>query len=66
MMAVLKGVVALLSVLTLAGIVWWSFAKFRAKDNEEASMLPFALPDEPDAAGLEARSGAQIVTRGTQ
>lgn len=45
-MATLNGILTLIALLTFIGIVWWAFAKFRVKDNEEASMLPFAQPDE--------------------
>ncbi|MCB5363289.1 CcoQ/FixQ family Cbb3-type cytochrome c oxidase assembly chaperone [Pusillimonas sp. CC-YST705] len=45
-MGVLNGIITLIALLTFIGIVWWAFSKFRAKDNEEASLLPFAQPDE--------------------
>ncbi len=54
-MAVLNGIMTLIALLTFIGIVWWAFSKFRAKDNEEASMLPFAQPDEPVVDEEQAR-----------
>ena len=54
-MAVLNGIMTLIALLTFIGIVWWAFSKFRAKDNEEASMLPFAQPDEPEAEEISKR-----------
>jgi len=49
-MGVLNGIVTLLALITFIGIVWWAFAKFRVKDNEQAAMLPFALPEEGQEA----------------
>lgn len=45
-MGVLNGIVTLIALVTFIGIVFWAFSKRRAKANEEAAMLPFALPDE--------------------
>lgn len=45
-MAVLNAIVTLISMLTFGGIVWWAFSRGRTEANHEASMLPFALPDE--------------------
>jgi len=50
-MGVLNGIVTLLALLTFIGIVWWAFAKFRIKDNEQAAMLPFALPEDGQEYG---------------
>lgn len=54
-MAILNGIITLIALLTFIGIVWWAFSKFRAKDNEEASMLPFAQPEESVAEAEQAR-----------
>ena len=56
-MAVLNGVMTLVALLTFVGIVWWAFSKFRMKDNEQASMLPFAQPDEAAAQRGQTRGG---------
>lgn len=58
-MATLNGIITLIALLTFIGIVWWAFSKFRAKDNEEASMLPFAQPDEPVAEQAQREAQAQ-------
>lgn len=47
MMAIVNGVATLLALATFLGIVWWAWSAGRARANHEASMLPFALPDEP-------------------
>lgn len=49
MIAVINGIATLLAMATFLGICWWAFSRGRAEANREASMLPFALPDE-DAA----------------
>lgn len=45
-MAILNAFVTIVAMFTFLGIVWWAFSGGRAKANQEASMLPFALPDE--------------------
>lgn len=50
-MGVLNGIVTLIALLTFLGIVFWAFSKGRTKANQEAAMLPFALPDEAATAG---------------
>jgi cytochrome c oxidase cbb3-type subunit 4 len=45
-MAILNAIVTIVAMLTFLGIVWWAFSGGRAKANQEAAMLPFALPDE--------------------
>lgn len=45
-MAILNAVATLLALLTFLGIIWWAFSRGRAQANNEAAMLPFALPDE--------------------
>ncbi|MFC3339329.1 cbb3-type cytochrome oxidase subunit 3 [Paracandidimonas soli] len=45
-MALLNGIVTLIAMFTFGGIVWWAFSRGRVEANREASMLPFALPDE--------------------
>jgi len=59
MMGVLNGIVTLLALITFVGIVWWAFAKFRIKDNEQAAMLPFALPEDGQEAGAAQASERQ-------
>jgi cytochrome c oxidase cbb3-type subunit 4 len=44
--AIINGIVTFLAMSTFIGIVWWAFSRGRADANHEASMLPFALPDE--------------------
>ena len=46
MVGILNGIMTILAMLTFFGIVWWAFSARRKKDNEEASQLPFNLPDE--------------------
>ncbi|NLY63663.1 MAG: CcoQ/FixQ family Cbb3-type cytochrome c oxidase assembly chaperone [Alcaligenaceae bacterium] len=50
-MGILNGVFTFISMLMFFGIIWWAWSRHRAKDNEEASMLPFALPDEGSDKG---------------
>ncbi|MBB5217064.1 cbb3-type cytochrome oxidase subunit 3 [Parapusillimonas granuli] len=45
-MAIINAIATVLAMLTFLGIVWWAFSRVRAQANHEASMLPFALPDE--------------------
>lgn len=45
-MAILNAIATLLALLTFLGIIWWAFSRGRAQANNEAAMLPFALPDE--------------------
>ena len=45
-MAFVNGVATIFAILTFLGIVWWAFSGGRAQANHEASMLPFAVPDE--------------------
>lgn len=45
-MAILNAIGTVLAFLTFIGIVFWAFSRGRKKDNEEAAMLPFSLPDE--------------------
>lgn len=46
MWAIVNGIASVVATLTFLGIVWWAFSSGRAKANQEASLLPFALPDE--------------------
>ena len=46
MTAVISGIATLLAMVTFLGICWWAFSRGRSEANREASMLPFALPDE--------------------
>lgn len=63
-MGILNGIVTIIALLTFIGIVWWAFSKFRAKDNEEASMLPFAQPDEPEAEDADQTEADQEKQQG--
>jgi len=45
-MGILNGIVTGIALITFIGIVWWAYSRGRAKANTDASMLPFALPDE--------------------
>lgn len=49
-MSILNGIATLVALLTFIGIVWWAFSRGRAKANRDASMLPFAQPDEAEEA----------------
>ena len=46
MLAYLNALATGLAMLTFFGIIWWAFSKGRQEANREASLLPFALPDE--------------------
>ena len=52
-MAILNGLVTLIAMLMFVGIVWWAFSRCRVEANREASMLPFALPDESSSVEKE-------------
>jgi|GEM_PF-290696 len=52
-MAIVNGTITALALLTFIGIVCWAFAKFRVAANEQAAMLPFALPEEGWESGQE-------------
>jgi len=43
---ILNGIMTVLGMLTFFGIVWWAYSAGRVKDNQEAAMLPFSLPDD--------------------
>ncbi|MGP1615949.1 MAG: cbb3-type cytochrome oxidase subunit 3 [Pollutimonas bauzanensis] len=45
-MAIINGIMTIVAMLTFLGIVWWAFSRGRADANHEASLLPFAVPDE--------------------
>ncbi|MGE8546446.1 cbb3-type cytochrome oxidase subunit 3 [Alcaligenes sp. WGS1538] len=45
-MAMVNAVVTFLAMLTFLGICWWAFSRGRRQANQEAALLPFALPDE--------------------
>lgn len=47
MIGILNGIMTFLAMMTFFGIVWWAFSAGRVKDNQEAALLPFSLPDEP-------------------
>ena len=44
--AYLSATSAAVGLLIFLGIIWWAFSRGRAQANNEAAMLPFALPDE--------------------
>ncbi|HLV27491.1 MAG TPA: CcoQ/FixQ family Cbb3-type cytochrome c oxidase assembly chaperone [Burkholderiaceae bacterium] len=46
MTALFSGLATILAMVTFLGICWWAFSRGRAEANREASLLPFALPDE--------------------
>lgn len=46
MLGLINGIMTVLAMATFAGIVWWAWSARRADDNRQASMLPFAMPDE--------------------
>ena len=46
-MALLSGIATAVALFGFLAIVWWAFSQGRVQANQEASMLPFALPDEP-------------------
>ena len=64
-MSIFNGIATLIALLTFIGIVWWAFSRSRSKANRDASMLPFAQPDEAELAAKkeqaeeEARSAEQ-------
>jgi len=45
-MDILIGIMTVVSIVTFLGIIAWAWSRHRAKDNEEAALLPFAVPDE--------------------
>lgn len=45
-MAIVNGIMTIVAMFTFLGIVWWAFSRGRAGANHEASLLPFAVPDE--------------------
>lgn len=49
-MSIFNGIATLIALLTFIGIVWWAFSRGRSKANRDASLLPFAQPDEVDQA----------------
>ena len=46
MLAIINGVMTALAMATFLGICWWAFSRGRRQANQEAALLPFALPDE--------------------
>jgi cytochrome c oxidase cbb3-type subunit 4 len=61
-MAILNAIGTVLAFVTFIGIVFWAFSRGRKKDNDEAAMLPFALPDEGEA-GDEQDAAAEGTTK---
>lgn len=51
-MAYLNAIVTAAAMLTFFGIVAWAWSKGRVDANRDASMLPFAVPDEEEVNGL--------------
>ncbi|NYT66441.1 CcoQ/FixQ family Cbb3-type cytochrome c oxidase assembly chaperone [Alcaligenaceae bacterium] len=58
MLGIINGIGTALALITFLGIVWWAFSRRRAKDNYEASMLPFALPDENSTENKDKERGS--------
>lgn len=56
MIGIINGLMIILAMVTFLGIVWWAFSRGRAQANNEAAMLPFALPDEGQAVKREGGS----------
>ncbi len=46
MLGIMNAIVTALAMATFFGICWWAFSRGRKQANEEASRLPFDLPDE--------------------
>lgn len=46
MLGIVNGIMTVIAMLTFLGIVWWAFSRGRSDANREASLLPFAVPDE--------------------
>lgn len=46
MFAIINAIITALAMITFFGICWWAYSRGRVQANEEASRLPFALPDE--------------------
>lgn len=58
-MDLLNGIATLIALLTFIGIIWWAFSRSRAKANRDASLLPFAQPDEAEEAAKKAEEEAR-------
>lgn len=58
---IVNGIVTAIALITFIGIIWWAYSRGRAKDNAEASLLPFALPDEGEEGGSDESSTGQEV-----
>lgn len=56
MLGLINGIATALALLTFLGIIWWAFSRGRSDANHEASMLPFALPDDHLMDNNEGRS----------
>lgn len=48
MIGILNGIATALALITFLGIIVWAWSKGRAKANDEASRLPFDIPDEEE------------------
>lgn len=46
MLGIINGIMTVVAMLTFLGIIWWAFSRGRSDANHEASLLPFAVPDE--------------------
>ncbi|HLU18366.1 MAG TPA: cbb3-type cytochrome c oxidase subunit 3 [Pusillimonas sp.] len=58
-MSTFNGIATLIALLTFIGIVWWAFSRGRSKANRDASMLPFAQPDEVEQAAKKEQAEDQ-------
>ena len=65
-MSILNGIATLIALLTFIGIVWWAYSRGRSKANRDASMLPFAQPDEAEQAGADAQEKADAAEQKKQ
>ena len=46
MVGLVNGIMTILGMVTFLGIIWWAWSAGRAEANRQASMLPFAVPEE--------------------
>jgi cytochrome c oxidase cbb3-type subunit 4 len=52
MWAYLNALATLIGMAMFFGISWWAYSNGRKQANQEAALLPFALPDEGPADTL--------------
>ncbi len=56
MLGIVNGIMTVVAMLTFLGIIWWAFSRGRSDANREASLLPFAVPDEHSMNNKEGSS----------